>query len=298
MKTADLITSYLSNEMTPEQERQFLLSVAASDSLRLSLKSHVMLDKIVTNQIQRAHVPETVRDAIFNQMSASMNGAASLGGSAAAAQSGAGDSASIVGRIFQSAAGRFGRGVLLALLTFGGFTAGYLTHSELTPAPTVATVPAQNAPSGRPDHRSAEPVTTTPADAVPAASAAPAASAEKVETPASTSGTLTDAKGAGRERIASAPRQTTARQSPTRVHVAVPTMGTPEAGVTSQPSAPATPAADADQGGTRGPLPTINRSGASNATVDPVIKTIKPNENSKGSGEKSTGTNEGGPRSE
>jgi len=65
MNTADLITAYLNNEMTPEQERQFLLSVAASDQLRLALKSHVMLDRIVLREAQEIQVPVALRSAIL-----------------------------------------------------------------------------------------------------------------------------------------------------------------------------------------------------------------------------------------
>ena len=56
MNTADLITSFFNNEMSPDQERQFLLSVASSDSLRLGLKSHVMLDKILQEQSNQSRV--------------------------------------------------------------------------------------------------------------------------------------------------------------------------------------------------------------------------------------------------
>jgi hypothetical protein len=67
MATADLITAFLSNEMSPERERQFLLSVAASDALRLELKSHLMVDRILNERVQHARVPEGVRSMIFAQ---------------------------------------------------------------------------------------------------------------------------------------------------------------------------------------------------------------------------------------
>lgn len=67
MNTADLITSFFNNEMSPDQERQFLLSVASSDSLRLGLKSHVMLDKILQEQSNRSRVSAEVRMNIMKQ---------------------------------------------------------------------------------------------------------------------------------------------------------------------------------------------------------------------------------------
>lgn len=65
MPTADLITDFLGNEMSPERERQFLLSVAASDALRLELKSHLMVDRILVDRVQSARVNESVRSTIF-----------------------------------------------------------------------------------------------------------------------------------------------------------------------------------------------------------------------------------------
>lgn len=166
MKTADLITSYLNNEMTPEQERQFLLSVAASDSLRLSLKSHVMLDKIVTNQIQRAHVPESVRESIFTEMRSSVGGSAPVGAAAASGAEVAETAGfSAVGRLLNNAAWRFGRGALVGLLVVGGFAAGYLTRSEIVPAATPATVSApveDRAVSGVPAAPTPAPVVESP----------------------------------------------------------------------------------------------------------------------------------------
>jgi hypothetical protein len=74
MTTADLITSFLDNEMSPNQEREFLLSVAASDSLRLELKSHVMLDRIFTQQAQRTQVPDAIRSTILAQAGVAIAG--------------------------------------------------------------------------------------------------------------------------------------------------------------------------------------------------------------------------------
>ncbi|MEP7219758.1 MAG: hypothetical protein ABI876_12630 [Bacteroidota bacterium] len=101
--------------MNPEQERQFLLSVAASDSLRLALKSHVMLDQIVTRQAQQVSVPNALRENIFAQMSASM-------GTPAGAASSAIKSPGILSW--------FGRSAMMALLTVSGFAAGYFIHPQ------------------------------------------------------------------------------------------------------------------------------------------------------------------------
>lgn len=132
MKTADLITSYVNNEMTPEQERRFLLSVAASDSLRLSLKSHFMLDRIVSTQAQGIHVPEHIRTSILAQATAATGGTFS--------ERNPGNGA-VTGRMARF--GRiFGRGTLMGLILASGFAAGYFTRSEVAPARETAAIPA------------------------------------------------------------------------------------------------------------------------------------------------------------
>lgn len=65
MTTHDPINAYLSNEMTPDQERQFLISVASSDSLRRALKSEVMIERMITREEREMTVPHTLRSAIL-----------------------------------------------------------------------------------------------------------------------------------------------------------------------------------------------------------------------------------------
>lgn len=67
MNSADIITSFFNNELSPDQEREFLLTVAASDSMRLGLKSHVMLDKILQEENQEMLVSPGVRRSIMRE---------------------------------------------------------------------------------------------------------------------------------------------------------------------------------------------------------------------------------------
>jgi len=70
MTTYDPINAYLSNEMTPDQERQFLISVASSDNLRRALKSEVMIERIITRDEREMAVPHTLRAAILAEAGA------------------------------------------------------------------------------------------------------------------------------------------------------------------------------------------------------------------------------------
>ncbi len=142
MKTADLISSFLNNEMTLEQERQFLLSVAASDSLRLSLKSQFMLDRIVSDQVLHAHVPEPLRASIFAQAAAVSVPAHSISSSIPSEPA----AESRIARLF-------GRAAMMAVLVVGGYAAGYFSQAS----PEASGMPAANAPA-----------VTTPAQSLPA----------------------------------------------------------------------------------------------------------------------------------
>jgi hypothetical protein len=145
MRTADQITSFLNNEMTASQEREFLLSVAASDSLRLALKSHVMLDRIFTGQLERVHVPDAVRETIFSEMRASLAEPLSVpSGTAPAAYAMSQAGSSLYSRL----ASRAGWTLMIVLLTLGGFTAGYYAGTGLSvkKGPEVTTVTFPNTP--------------------------------------------------------------------------------------------------------------------------------------------------------
>jgi hypothetical protein len=296
MKTADLITSYLNNEMSPEQERQFLLSVAASDSLRLSLKSHVMLDKIVTNQIQHAHVPENVRNVIFSQMHASVSGGGSVGAAASAAGADATEGASLLGRFLNGAAGRFGRGALVALLTVGGFAAGYLTHSELAPVSpsVVAAAPATGVPSGVPGtvpqtgSRASAPVAPVTAEAPMSTSTAAATHGNE----GARNGAIADAARPAQARIVPATRIVRDRESSSRSQTpairkqTVPP-ATPATKPADDPGKP-TPPAGAEAGGTDEGGMGRSASGPKQVSVLPTIEQIPP--------AKTEDSNNGGPR--
>lgn len=138
MNTADLITSFFNNEMSPDQERQFLLSVASSDSLRLGLKSHVMLDKILQEQSNQSRVSSQVRMNIMKQAAVvAAAGSALAAEKARAADNGgvsspARQNASSAGSSLSGSRGlfRWSSAALALLLGVGGFFAGMYTGAE------------------------------------------------------------------------------------------------------------------------------------------------------------------------
>jgi hypothetical protein len=177
MNTADLITAFLSNEMNPAQEREFLLSVAASDTQRLALKSHVMLDRVLSQQVQRASVPDSVRGVIFSAAAASL--AEPLPTSQAASNSQTAQSG-FAARL-RAFASRAAMPIMATMLTLAGFTAGYYTSSETAPesGDVSAAVPASAAAP-----RVADPAPSAVTPVQTSAQNDVAATVQKEETPA------------------------------------------------------------------------------------------------------------------
>lgn len=139
MNTADLITAFFNNEMSPDQERQFLVSVASSDSLRLGLKSHVMLDKILNEQSDITRVSSDVRTNIMREAAVVAAAATGLSatdmfaheGETKAPAAASGGSRALFSRWLSTAAA--------LLVAVGSFFAGFYTGSETSDMQTQST---------------------------------------------------------------------------------------------------------------------------------------------------------------
>lgn len=147
MNSADILTSFFNNELSPEQERQFLLSVASSDAMRLDLKSHVMLDKMLGEDSRAANVSPEVRKTILKQ-AAVVAGTASIDVSDAAGKTtngteGLEGTAPTSGPSLSSFAGFTGWVAIpfTLLVAVAGFFFGYQTGNDAVtsdPTPVVA----------------------------------------------------------------------------------------------------------------------------------------------------------------
>lgn len=121
MNSADLITSFFNNELSPEQERQFLLTVASSDSMRLGLKSHVMLDRILQEENQEMAVAPMTRRTILRE--AATVAALAAGGAQQASASEGGEASTP--RSSGSGFPAWGATALSLLVALGSFFAGF-----------------------------------------------------------------------------------------------------------------------------------------------------------------------------
>lgn len=167
MNTADLITAFFNNEMSPDQERQFLVSVASSDSLRLGMKSHVMLDKILNEQTDFAKAPLNVRTTIMREAAI----VAAAGGALSASEALANNSEATSAHTTSTAAVgqngiRVSRWLSVAMafvLAIGSFFAGFYTGADSTDSGVETAVAEDAVPSQETEPTMFMPTTASPA---------------------------------------------------------------------------------------------------------------------------------------
>ncbi len=62
------ISSYIDNELSAEQEQEFLISLAASDGLRKSFRSELVLKKVLHHDEAATNPPRKLRAAVFTTL--------------------------------------------------------------------------------------------------------------------------------------------------------------------------------------------------------------------------------------
>lgn len=65
MSQHDLISSYIDSELTADQEQEFLISLAASEQLRRSFRSELVLKNVLHKDETLTAPPRAIRSAIF-----------------------------------------------------------------------------------------------------------------------------------------------------------------------------------------------------------------------------------------
>jgi hypothetical protein len=158
------ISSYIDNELTTEQEQEFLISLAASDGLRRSFRSELVMKNIMHHQ--EANPPRRLRGAVFAAVGI---GAASTIATQHASAMTAKSTTSAIKSLFATKVG--------ALVTAGAIgTSALIGYGVRT-----ATEPAQNAPGMHAVHSVPAPVKTeVKTEATPNVAEAPQSSSSKV----------------------------------------------------------------------------------------------------------------------
>lgn len=129
MSHHDLISSYLDNELSHEQEQEFLISLAANDHLRQSFRSELVLKKIVHRDDSLTAPPRELRTAVFATVGLSAIAAeatAVTAATTATASSGAG-STLLIKALFASKLNT----LVAALGLTAAATVGYVTNDAI-----------------------------------------------------------------------------------------------------------------------------------------------------------------------
>jgi len=141
MTQDERISAYIDNELSLEQEQEFLISLAASDGLRKSFRSELVLKKVLHRDEAVTNPPRKLRTAVFatlgvaaaSELTASNANAASA--NSAATHSGAMASKGFIKALFATK--------MNALVTAAGISvsalAGYGVHAVVNPVPTHVT---------------------------------------------------------------------------------------------------------------------------------------------------------------
>ncbi len=122
------ISSYIDNEFSAEQEQEFLISLAASEGLRKSFRSELVLKKVLHHDEAVMNPPRKLRGAVFASLG--LAGAGLSVNKANATQSASMASRGMLKTFFATK--------MSALVTVAGLSisalAGYGVHSIVSPA--------------------------------------------------------------------------------------------------------------------------------------------------------------------
>jgi hypothetical protein len=137
MDYQDKISSYIENELTAEGEQEFLISLAASETLRRSFRSELVMKNILRQDDHMTSPPSEMRSNVFT----------AIGLTTAASAS---DSTPMAVRGFF--ASKF-QTFISAVALVGSITLGYVVHGVIQPepqsavsAPASVSAPVKSAP--------------------------------------------------------------------------------------------------------------------------------------------------------
>jgi hypothetical protein len=131
MNVQDQISSYIDNELSTEAEQEFLISLAASEGLRKSFRSELLMKNILHQDVASTRPPHQMRNAIFGAVGMAAGASAPAGGATTPSATSAGG---LLGRIFVAAKMNVVVGSALVALSLG---TGYLAHDFVQSSETT-----------------------------------------------------------------------------------------------------------------------------------------------------------------
>ena len=148
----DLISSYIDNELTREQEQEFLISLAANDNLRTSFRTELTLKNLVHRDESLITPPRALRTSVFAAVGLAAAAApevAQAATSTSTASTVASQSSSFIKTLFATKLNAVFTTLSLSVATLVGFVGHDMIESE--PASPVQQTAATNrvaAPAG------------------------------------------------------------------------------------------------------------------------------------------------------
>ncbi len=161
MTPDERISAYIDNELTSDQEQEFLISLAASNGLRKAFRSELVLKNVLHRDESVTNPPRGLRTAVFASLG--LGAATALADRADAAEASSSTSStpapmhSLVKTLFATKINAF---ITAATLSISALV-GYGVHS-LTSAPQAEPVPSHVVRTLAPTQNIAPQVTATP----------------------------------------------------------------------------------------------------------------------------------------
>lgn len=134
MTNHDLISSYIDNELSREQEQEFLIKLAANDNLRNSFRTELTLKNIVQRDESLITPPRALRASVFAAIGLSATESAQAATTSAATTTTATQSTSFFKTLFATKLNTAFTTLGLSVATLFGYVGNDMLHSESTTA--------------------------------------------------------------------------------------------------------------------------------------------------------------------
>src|SRR5438132_5800953 len=145
MTQHDQISAYIDGELNPEQEQDFLISLASSDNLRKTFRSELVLKNVIHRDEVLTSPSRNMRGAVLTTLGIGAGATVASESVEAAAMAAPAAKATILHTLFATKIGA----LVMASVVTASALGGYGIHSVISQqtAPPAITVPIQNQPA-------------------------------------------------------------------------------------------------------------------------------------------------------
>jgi hypothetical protein len=153
MTQHDQISAFIDNELPPEQEQDFLISLASSDGLRKSFRSELVLKNVIHQDEILTTPSRSMRNAVLGSLG--IAGASALASESAEASVLPAAKVTILKTMFASKMSALITASMVTVSALGGYSIHSMVAQKAAPvvieAPTQSQAPAQNQSTATPE---------------------------------------------------------------------------------------------------------------------------------------------------